>query len=116
MENKSIKLSYINCKEFTNKLGLESISKANIIKFYRIVREKIKNVMRKKWKDNLLGTEPCENGKSYCEIDESKIISYNGEVRWMFGLYDRGSKDIRIFFVDNNRTKDTLLPIIKNHV
>ena len=34
----------------------------------------------------------------------------------MFGLYDRGSKDIRIFFVDNNRTKDTLLPIIKNNV
>ena len=99
MENKSIKQSYINCKEFTNQLGLESISKANIIKFYRIVREKIKNVMHKKWKDNLLGTEPCENGKSYCEIDESKIISYNGEVRWMFCLYDNGSKDIIIFLL-----------------
>ena len=34
----------------------------------------------------------------------------------MLGLYDRGSKEIRIFFVDNNRTKDTLLPIIKNNV
>ena len=99
MENKSIKQSYINYKEFTNQLGLESISKANIIKFYRIVREKIKNVMHKKWKDNLLGTEPCENGKSYCEIEELKIISYNGEVRWMFGLYDRGYKDIRIFLL-----------------
>ena len=86
VENKSIKKSYINRKEFTKQLGLELISKANIIKFYRIIIEKIKNVMHKKWKDNLLGTEPCENGKSYCEIDESKIISYNGEVRWMFSL------------------------------
>ena len=72
--------------------------------------------MHKTWKDNLLGMEPWENGKSYVEIDESKIVSYNGEVRWMFGLYDRGSKEIRIFFVDNNRTKETLLPLIKDNV
>ena len=34
----------------------------------------------------------------------------------MFGFYDRGTNDIRIFFVDNNRTKETLLPIIKKNV
>ena len=32
----------------------------------------------------------------------------------MFGIYDRGSKDCRIFYVD--RTKETLLPIIKNNI
>ena len=34
----------------------------------------------------------------------------------MFGIYDRGSKDCRIFYVDNNRTKETLLPIVKNNI
>ena len=116
VENRSINQSYLNCKESTKQLWFESISNANIIKFYRVIREKIKNTMHKTWKDNLLGMESCENRKSYVEIDESKIVSYNGEVRWMFGLYDRGSKEIRIFFVDNNRTKETLLPLIKDNV
>ena len=34
----------------------------------------------------------------------------------MFGIYDRGSKEVRIFFVDNNRTKEALLPIIKENI
>ena len=34
----------------------------------------------------------------------------------MFGIYDRGTKEVRIFFVDNNRTKETLLPIIKENI
>ena len=51
-------------------------------------------------------TEQCKNGKSYCEIDEYKIINYNNENRWMFGIFDRGTHNNRIFFVDNNRTKD----------
>ena len=97
VENKSINQRYLNCKESTKQLWFESISNANIIKFYSVIREKIKNTMHKTWKDNLLGMEPCENGKSYVETDESKIVSYNGEVRWMFGLYNRGSKEIRIF-------------------
>ena len=67
------------------------MSKVSIIKFYRIIREIIKNITHKTLKDNLLGTKPCENGKSYIEIDESKSISYNGEVNWMFDLYDIGS-------------------------
>ena len=72
--------------------------------------------MNKNLGENKLGIEPCENGKSYCEIDESKAITYNNETRWMFGIYDRGSKECRIFYVDNNRTKETLLPIIKNNI
>ena len=34
----------------------------------------------------------------------------------MFGIYDRGTSEVRIFFVDNNRTKETLLPIIHKNV
>lgn len=71
--------------------------------------------MHKLWNEKQLGTEPCINGKSYCEIDESKIINYNNQTRWMLGIYDRGSHEIRIFFVDNNRTKENLLLIIKKN-
>ena len=60
-----------------------------------------------------MGQETCSNGKSKIEIDESKFITYNNRVRWLFGLVDRGKYDIRIFYVDDNRQKDTLLPIIK---
>ena len=72
--------------------------------------------MHNEWNQTQLGTEPCNNGKCYCEIDESKIINYNNETRWMFGIYDRGTHDIRIFYVENNRTKETLLTIIEKHI
>ena len=34
----------------------------------------------------------------------------------MLGIYDRGNYDIRIFYLNNNRTRDTLLPLIINNV
>ena len=71
--------------------------------------------MKKKWNEKKLGTQPSQNGKSYCEIDESKIVSYNNEAQWIFGIYDRGSKEVRIFYVDNNLRQDIILPIIKNN-
>ena len=112
VENKSIKESYNNCLEFCKQLKLGFIIKKLVSKFYLHIREKIMIKMHKNWENNPLGVEPCINGKSYCEIDESKIINYENQTRWMFGIYDRGSKDIRIFYVDNNRTKGTLLPIV----
>ena len=72
--------------------------------------------MHKMWNQKKMGLEPTDRGKSYCEIDESKIFNYNNETRWMFGIYDRGTKERRIFFVDNNRTKETILPLIKNNI
>ena len=92
------------------------MSRKLVSKFFNIIRIKIKNKMHKKWNENQLETEPWKNGKRYCEVDESKIINYNNETRWMFGIYDRGTNEVRIFFVDNNRTKETLLQIIKKHV
>ena len=47
--------------------------------------------------------EPCLDGKSKIEIDGSKFITYDGSVRWMFGLVDRAKYDIRVFYVDDNR-------------
>ena len=34
----------------------------------------------------------------------------------MFGMVDRNKYDIRIFFVNNNRQKETLIPIIRNNI
>ena len=116
VENKSVKESYINITEFCSQFKLEKMTKKHISKFYQILRNKIKETMHNEWNQTQLGTEPCNNGKCYCEIDESKIINYNNETRWMFGIYDRGTHDIRIFYVDNNRTKETLLFIIEKHI
>ena len=116
VENKSVKDSYNNSLEFSRQLHIVYVTKKLVSKFFNTLRIKIKNIMHKIWNENKLGIEPCKNGKSYCEIDESKIINYNNETRWMFGIYDRGSNDVRIFYVDNNRTKETLLPIIKKNI
>ena len=46
--------------------------------------------------------------------DESKIISSNNLIYWMFGVIDRNTKEARVRCVLNNRTKIKQLPIIKN--
>jgi len=46
-----------------------------------------------------MGLEPAENGKARIEIDESKLVTYNNSIKWMFGLVDRDNRDIRIFYV-----------------
>ena len=38
---------------------------------YNIFRLKIKDEMHKYWRNNLIGTEPTNDGKSRIEIDES---------------------------------------------
>ena len=97
VENKSVKESYINTSEFCSQFKLEKMTKKHISKFYQILRNKIKETMHNEWNQTQLGTEPCNNGKCCCEIDESKIINYNNETSWMFWVYDRGTHDIRIF-------------------
>ena len=63
-----------------------------------------------------MACEPCDDGLCKVEIDESKIVTYDGNVRWMFGIADRGRFDVRIFFVNDNRSRETLLPIVKKYV
>ena len=60
-----------------------------------------------------MATEPREEDKCNMEIDESKVIHSENSMKWMFGLVDRGKYDIIIFYVKNNREKETLIPIIK---
>ena len=114
--NIPINTVYRNCKEFSKDISIDSVSRSCLSKIYCIIRTKIMENMHKKWNLNPMGLEPCIDGKSKIEIDESKFITYNNSVRWMFGLVDRGKYDIIIFFVDDNRQKETLLPIVKKHV
>ena len=60
-----------------------------------------------------MGFEPSIDSKSRKEIDESKVITNDNITHWMFGLVDRGNYDVRIFYVNDNRTKETMLSIIK---
>ena len=68
------------------------------------------------WNNNYMGMVPGVDGKSRIEIDESKLITFDNNIRWMFGLVYRNKYDIRLFFVNNNRVKETLLPIIIKNV
>ena len=70
---------------------------------YNIVRIKIMKSTYENWNKNLMACEPCDDGFFKVEIDESKIVTYDGKVRWMFGIADRGRYDVRIFFVNDNR-------------
>ena len=73
--------------------------------------------MHSLWKPNQIGIEiNYELGYSAVEIDESKILSSGNLIYWMFGLIDRNTKEARIRCVLNDRTKEKLLPIIKEYV
>ena len=56
------------------------------------------------WNINQLGFEPDDSGKSRIEVDEIKIVTINNEVRWMLGLTDRATKEVRIFYLNNDIT------------
>ena len=60
-----------------------------------------------------MGLEPTIDDKYRIEIDETKVIANDNITRWVFGLVDKGSYEVRIFYVNDNRTKETLLLIIK---
>lgn len=116
LENKSLDASYDNIHDFCSIVGNPLPTKKAIIKLYRILRNRIKIFYHTLWKNEPLGLEPAENGKSRIEIDESKIIGNSNTVIWMFGLIVRFNKDARIFCIIWDRTKEKLLPIVKDNV
>ena len=64
----------MNNSEFCSKLGLLKSTFNTIIKFYRILREKIRKKYHKNWNGTPLGTEPDDTVVSTIGIDESAII------------------------------------------
>ena len=74
--------------------------------------------MHQNWSKKLLGEDGTldDNGYISCEIDESEIIGNQNVIYWMFGIIERSTKEARVFCVLNNRTKENLLPIVKNNI
>ena len=114
--NSSTKKTEIEVRAFCEKFTLDKPSQNNIAKLYNVLRRSIKIKMHKEWSKNLLGSEPSEGGVPHIEIDESKILGNENRIYWMFGMICRASKKCRIYCVLNNRTRDTLLPILKANV
>ena len=117
LENKGITKSVIECNNFTKQIGLNySISEVGVRNFFEILRKKIKDVFHKKWRKSFIGMEIGPNGYGAVEIDESEIIGNQEHIYWMFGLIDRFTREARVYCILENRTKQNLLPIIKNNV
>ena len=116
LENYSLDTPYTRIHNFCDILNNPKPNKHSIARLFRILRNKIKIYYHKQWKNEPLGIEPAENRKSRIEIDESKVIGNSNSIIWMFGLIDRYNKDARVFCVMSNRTKEKLLPIVRNNV
>ena len=74
LENCSLETSCDRIANFCHILGNTKPTKQTIIKLYRILRNRLKIFYHTLWKNEPLGLEPAENGKSRIEIDKSKII------------------------------------------
>ena len=117
-EKKSINSTLTECEEFAKKIGVTSITRQSVIKFYAHIRNILRKKMHYNWSKKLLGEDGIldDNGYISCEIDESEIIGNQNVIYWMFGIIDRGTKEARVFCVLNNRTKENLLPLVKNNI
>ena len=91
-------------------------SKPAIISFYKKLRQKLALKIHSYWSLNPLGIFPAEKGIPRVELDETHLGTFNGVQMWVFGMYDRSTKDIRLFTVGNNRTKEYLLSYILYNV
>ena len=117
-EKKSINSTLTESEEFAKKIGVTSITKQSIINFFAHIRNVIRKKMHYNWSKKLLGEDGIldDNGYISCEIDESEIIGNQNVIYWMFGIIDRGTKEARVFCVLNDRTKENLLPLVKNNI
>ena len=106
------------CESFSKQVGVVGINKQSIINFFAYIRKILKNKMHSNWSKSLLGEDGIldKNGYISCEIDESEIIGNSNVIYWMFGIVERSTKEARIFCVLNNRTKENLLPLVKNNI
>ena len=59
IERYSINQAYNNCKEFSNQLKIETVSRKGISKKYNLIRTKIMKTIFAKWKSQKMGLEPC---------------------------------------------------------
>ena len=114
--NKSIAKTTAEHQEFIKHIDVESISQQNISKLFSLLRTQIRIKMHEKWKNNCLGYDISEGGLPRLEIDESKIIGNQNKVYWIFGIIDSSTKDCRVFCFLDNRSRETLFPLVIKNV
>ena len=61
--------------------------------------------MHNLWEKNIMGNNLTESGFPIFEIDESEIIGNSEVIYWMFGIFDRFSKESSVFCILNNKFK-----------
>ena len=75
-ENITVNNIYDKCKDFCKQIGEGGVAKESISKFYRVVKNRLREKMHSKWQKTVLGEEiNIKLGYGSVEIDESKIIS-----------------------------------------
>jgi len=104
-------------REVTTEL---KISKGTLIKINRQLQELISQYIQATYIDHQLGeitvaVDDGENENGIVDIDET-LFCHLGRIQiWVFGLVDRVTKEFRAFVVQD-RTADTLIPIIRENV
>ncbi len=78
-------------------------SKQSINLLYKRIRAKITSKMMEIWRKNPIGTEPADGWVPRVECDETHLMKINNETIWLFGMYDRGIKQVRLYVVGNDR-------------
>ena len=56
-ENIKVNNAYDKCNDFCNQIGEGGVAKESISKFYRVVRNRLREKMHSKWEKNFLGEE-----------------------------------------------------------
>lgn len=80
-KNISVNAIFRNCKEFCKDLKLETISRTYNGKIFNIIRHKIMENTHSYQNNNYVGMEPGVDGKTRIGIDESKLITFDNNVR-----------------------------------
>ena len=112
----SIEKAYNEQIKYPELLNNNKISKDIIIKIYHILGEKIIKCIYNYWRNNSLGNNINDKGYSSIGIEKNEIVGINETIYWMFSMSDRFNKDVRIYYVINNRNKNNILPIIKENI
>jgi len=91
------------------------ISERAVSRLYSEVRTIISLYMEDLKVGRQLGIETDDNGDAIVEIDETLMTHQNGLQMWVLGIFDRVTKDFWCWPVPD-RTVETLIPIITQHV
>ena len=55
-------------------MKIETVSRKGISKIYNLIRSKLMKATYANWESKKMGIEPCLDGLSKLEIDESKLL------------------------------------------